>query len=90
MILLTVFTLQTVNAIKSSQTFGDEQEMRKIRFLFYYLGKVITVNARLQQTENPLDLKWRWKYWRRKDDRRRERKALYELNKPSHWRRRIQ
>ena len=64
--------------------------MKKIRFIFYYLGKIILVNTGLHQTENPLDLKWRWKYWRKKDEKRREKKALYELNKPTGWKRRFQ
>ena len=64
--------------------------MKKIRFLFYYLGKVILVKAGLHQTENSLDLKWRWNYWRKKDERRRERKALYDLNKSAPLKRRFQ
>lgn len=64
--------------------------MRIIRFSLYYFFKLISVRLGVHQTSNPLELKWRWNYWRKKDEKRRERKALYELNKPTSLKRRFQ
>lgn len=63
--------------------------MIKLKFLFYYFGKLMLVKAGLHQTEKPLDFDWRWKYWRKQEARRAERKALYQLNKSTGWKSRF-
>lgn len=37
--------------------------MRVILFLLYYLKLRLSVLFETHRTVNPLDLKWRWKYW---------------------------
>jgi hypothetical protein len=39
--------------------------MEAIRFTFYYIGKVLSVGLGAHRTDNPLGLKWRWKYWKK-------------------------
>jgi hypothetical protein len=38
--------------------------MQRILFLLYYLKLRVTVLLGIHQTSNPLDMKWRWNYWR--------------------------
>ena len=39
--------------------------MEKVLFPFYYLKLRLDVFMGKRKTEHPLDLKWRWKHWRR-------------------------
>jgi hypothetical protein len=41
--------------------------MKFIWFIFYYLSLRVRVLFRLHRTDNPLDIKWRWKRWRQRD-----------------------
>lgn len=40
--------------------------MNKILFLLYYIKLRLSVAAGIHHTANPLDIKWRWNYWRNK------------------------
>lgn len=39
--------------------------MEVVRFIFYYVVKVLSVRLGFRRTDNPLGLKWRWKYWKK-------------------------
>lgn len=47
--------------------------MKVILFSLYYAKLQLSVLFGIQQTANPLDLKWRWNYWHDKYRRRRVR-----------------
>jgi hypothetical protein len=56
----------------------DKQEMsfviKTLQFVLYYPQLRLSVMLGLYQTPNPLDLKWRWNYWRHKNERLRIRR----------------
>jgi hypothetical protein len=46
----------------------NEKPMKAIKFLIYYVGKLMSVGFGNHQTDNPLGLKWRWNYWQKSQD----------------------
>lgn len=50
---------------------GEGLRMRLVPFFFYYLTLHFRVAFGLHYTSHPLDLRWRWSFWSRREDSRR-------------------
>jgi hypothetical protein len=47
--------------------------MKVIPFAFYYLKLQFTIAFGLHHTSHPLDLRWRWSFWQRREESKRRR-----------------
>ena len=44
--------------------------MKVILFTLYYVKLLLSVSLGIYKTEHPLDIKSRWRYWQKKNERR--------------------
>lgn len=44
--------------------------MRLILFTLYYVKLIIGVWLGIRQTDHPLDIRFRWRYWQKRNQRR--------------------
>jgi hypothetical protein len=50
--------------------------MKTISFLFYYIKLLFDVSVGLHPTANPLNIKWRWKFWKQNYEFHHKRKSF--------------